>query len=164
MTASGQDDVRKLGELIRDIKIAMLTTEDDGGDLRSRPMATQQTEFDGDLWFFTDVSSPKVAEISHHQAVNVAYADPKKERYVSVSGRAELVRDRAKIEQLWNPVYKAWFPKGVDDPNIGLLKIHVEKAEYWDSPGSAVVHLIGFVKAIATGQRADIGENEKLEM
>lgn len=141
MTASGQDDVRQLGELIRDIKVAMLTTEDDSGDLRSRPMVTQQRDFDGDLWFFTDASSPKVAEVSHHQAVNVAYADPEHERYVSVSGRAELVRDRAKIKELWNPVYEAWFPKGVDDPNIGLLKIHVAKAEYWESPGSAVVHL-----------------------
>lgn len=158
------EDVKKLAELIKDIRVAMLTTEEDDGTLRSRPMATQFSEFDGALWFFTDSESPKVAEISHHQRVNVSYAEPKHERYVSVSGLAELVRDRDKIRELWNPAYKAWFPQGADDPRIALLKVTVEKAEYWDSPGSSVVHLIGFAKAVATGERYEPGENEKIDM
>jgi general stress protein 26 len=156
-------DIRKLGELIKDIRIAMLTTTEADGSMRSRPMATQESDFDGELWFFTDARSPKVDEAAHHP-VNVSYADPKHQRYVSVSGKAELVRDRKKIEELWNPAYKAWFPEGLDDPNLALLRVHVEKAEYWDSPGSAVVHLIGFAKALATGKRADVGENEKIEL
>lgn len=159
------EDVAKLRELIRDVKFAMLTTEDTDGALRSRPMVVQESEFDGDLWFFTGASSPKVAEIQQHQRVNVALANPDKQRYVSVSGTAQLVRDRTKAEELWKPAYKAWFPEGLEDPDLALLQVTVEKAEYWDSPGSAVVHLIGFVKALATGERLqDPGEHEKIEL
>lgn len=159
-----QDDIKKLSELIKDIKFAMLTTSDEDGTLRSRPMTTQQVEFDGDLWFFTGEHSGLVQEARQHQQVNVAYANPDDHRYVSVSGNAELVHDRAKIKELWNPIYKAWFPKGLDDPNLALLKIHVEKAEYWESPGGAVVALVGFAKALITGKQADVGKNEKLNL
>jgi general stress protein 26 len=68
---------------------------------------------------------------------------------------AEIVTDRTKIEELWNPIHKAWFPKGVDDPNLVLLKISVEQAEYWDSPSSTIVQVAGFVKALVTGESAD---------
>lgn len=158
------DNVKKLRELIKDIKYAMLTTTDDDGSLRSRPMATLQSEFDGDLWFFTSADAPKVHEVEHHQQVNVSYAEPDKQKYVSVSGTAQLVRDRAKIEELWNPLFKAWFTQGLDDPNLALLKVSVDKAEYWDSPSSQVVRLVGFLKSIATGSSiGNLGEHEKIE-
>src|SRR5690606_11742708 len=121
----------------------------------SRPMATQDQDFDGDLWFFTSTASHKMAEISDDPRVCVAYSDPDKNTYVSVSGRGELVRDKGKIADLWNPVYKAWFPDGLDDPTLCLLKVSVEQAEYWDSPSSTIVNIAGFVKAVATGKRAD---------
>jgi len=156
--------VEKLRELIKDIKFAMLTTAEDDGTLRSRPMATQQIEFDGDLWFFTNASAPKVDEIRHDQHVNVSFSSPEDQRYVSVSGKAQVVRDRQKAEELWNPFYKAWFPGGLDDPDLALLKIPIDKAEYWDSPSSPVVHLFGFVKAVATGTRYQPGENEKINL
>lgn len=165
MNDKEQDDtVKKLRDLIKDIKFGMLTTAGDDGSLRSRPMATQQTEFDGDLWFFTNASAPKVDEIRHDQHVNVSFSSPEDNRYVSVSGKAQVVRDRKKAEELWNPFYKAWFPGGLDDPDLALLKVPVEKAEYWDSPSSPVVHLIGFVKAVATGTRYQPGENEKINL
>lgn len=157
-------DIAKLAELIKGIRITMLTTEEADGTLRSRPMATQSEEFDGTLWFFTDDTSPKVGEIEQNRRVNLSYADPSHQRYVSVSGRAEIVHDKAKAKELWNPAYKAWFPEGLDDPKLGLLKVTVESAEYWDSPGSAVVHLFGVVKAVVTGKRAEGGENEKIEL
>lgn len=157
-------DIRKLAELIKDIRIAMLTTEDENGSLHSRPMGTQQAEFDGDLWFFTEEPSGKTGELAANRKVNVAYSDPKHQRYVSVSGRGTVVRDREKSKELWNPAYKAWFPEGLDDPKLALLKVSVESAQYWDSPGSAVVHLLGFVKAVATGRRYEGGENEKIEL
>lgn len=162
--ADRADAIKTLGELIKDIKFAMLTTVEDDGSLRSRPMGTQQVEFDGDLWFFAGASSAKVGEIQHDRQVNVSYADTDHQRYVSVSGTAQLVRDRAKIEELWNPIFKAWFPDGLDDPDLALLKVAVERAEYWDSPSSKVVQLYGFVKTVATGKRPsdEIGDNEKL--
>ncbi len=158
------ESIKKLHELIKDIRFAMLTTVEEDGTLRSRPMATQEFEFDGNLWFFTNANAPKVDEVKHDQHVNLSYAEPDKQKYVSVSGKAELVRDRQKIEELWNPIYKAWFPQGLDDPNLSLLKVSVDKAEYWDSPSSQVVRLFGFVKAAVTGKPiSNAGENEKIE-
>jgi general stress protein 26 len=75
-----------------------------------------------------------------------------------------MVKDRAKIEELWNPVHQAWFPEGLDDPSLCLLKVSVEQAEYWEGTSSTLVQLFGMVKAIATGQEADYGENEKIKL
>ena len=162
--ANRDEAIQKLGKMIEGIKIAMLATIDEDGSLRSRPMMTQETEFDGELWFFTRASAPKVDEIEHDHHVNVSYAAPDDNRYVSVSGMARLVRDRAKIEELWNPAYKAWFPDGLDDPDLALLQVSVDHAEYWDSPSSTMVHLIGVAKAVATGKSYEGGENEKIEL
>jgi len=161
---SRAEAIKKLGELIKEINIAMLTTIEADGALRSRPMATQQSEFDGDLWFFLGTSSPKAQEIRNDPRVNLSYAQPDDQRYVSVSGRGELVRDPAKMKELWNPLFKAWFPDGLEDPDLALLKVNVEQAEYWDSPSSTFVTLVGFAKALVTGQRAEVGENAKLDL
>ncbi|MFL6227451.1 MAG: pyridoxamine 5'-phosphate oxidase family protein [Pyrinomonadaceae bacterium] len=159
-----EGSIKKLAEMIREIDFAMLTTAEGDGSLRSRPMSTQRREFDGDLWFFTRESAPKVGEIEREQQVNVSYAKPEDQRYVSVSGRATVVRERAKIEELWSPELKAWFPEGLEDPDIALLRVAVERAEYWDSPSSAVMHAVGFAKALATGQTYEPGENEKIDL
>jgi general stress protein 26 len=156
--------IKKLDEMIKEIDFAMLTTVAEDGSLHSRPMSTQRAEFDGNLWFFTRASAPKVGEVEREQHVCVSYAKPESQSYVSVSGRATVVRDRAKIAELWSPELKAWFPDGPEDPDLALLKVAVERAEYWDSPSSAVAHAISFVKAMVTGQPADPGENEKIEL
>ena len=158
------ENIEKLGDLIKDIRIAMLTTADKDGTLRSRPMGTLKTPFDGDLWFFTSSESPKVGEVEREHQVNLSYADPGGNTYVSVSGRATLVRDRAKMEALWSPALKAWFPNELDEPDIALLRVHVEKAEYWDQAHGKVVQLFGFVRAVLTGQRYYPGENEKIDL
>jgi general stress protein 26 len=158
------DDVKKLAELIQDINMAMLTTVDKDGSLRSRPMSVQEKEFDGNLWFFTQDNSPKADEIQREHEVNLSFSKPEDNRYVSVSGRATISHDKNLMKELWNLAYKAWFPEGLDDPNICLLKVRVTKAEYWDSPGNAVIHLIGFVKALATGEEYEPGENEKIDL
>lgn len=147
------EGVKKLNELIKDIETAMLVTADADGTLRSRPMGTQQIESDGDLWFFTGKNTGKTHAIEHDQHVNVTYSSPKDNRYVSVSGRAELVADKRKVEELWNPLLKAWFPEGVDDPNIILIRVHVESAEFWDLNSSTMVQLMGFAKSIFTGKQ-----------
>jgi general stress protein 26 len=157
-------DVKKLAELIDGIEYAMLTTVMPDGTLRSRPMATQKAEFDGTLWFFCDKDSAKVHEVQHDRHVNVSYADPDDNRWVSVSGTAAVVRDRGTIERLWTPAMKAWFPDGPTDPNIALLRVDAQQAEYWDQPSSKMVQLIGLVKATLTGQRYDPGENEKINL
>lgn len=159
------EQIKKLRELVKDIDIGMLTTIDEDGSLHSRPMSTNgQVESDGTLWFFTYASSHKVTEVEQHQQVNVSFSAPNKQRYVSMSGTAQLVQDRNKIQELWKPELKAWFPKELDEPDIALLKVNVAKAEYWDAPSSWVAHTIGLVKAIATGEKANSGENEKINL
>lgn len=162
--AETNESVKKLGALIKDIEFAMLTTAEADGTLRSRPMATQQVEFDGNLYFFTRADTPKVDEIEREHHVNVSYAEPKGQRYVSVSGTARLSRDQAKIEELWSPILKAWFPEGLDDPQLALLKVTVSQAEYWDTPSSKMVQLAGFVKAMVTGTSFEPGNHEKLDL
>ena len=163
MQDSREEAIVKLKDLIEDIDFAMLTTVN-GGQLRSRPMSTQKFDFDGDLWFFTSDNTHKVDEIERDNRVNVAYAKPEDNVYISVSGKAQLVKDREKIEELWNPILKAWFPKGLDDPTLSLLKVSVEEAEYWDSPSSTIVQLVGFVKALVTGKPADGGDHGKVNL
>ncbi|HEX8289503.1 MAG TPA: pyridoxamine 5'-phosphate oxidase family protein [Pyrinomonadaceae bacterium] len=163
MENTRKQSIVKLNDLIKGIKTAMLTTLD-GGVLRSRPMQTQEFEFDGDLWFFTSSNTHKAEEIEKDNRINVSYAAPSVNTYVSVSGTAEIVKDQAKIDELWNEIHRAWFPEGKDSPDLVLLKIAVEQAEYWDSPSSTIVQIAGFVKAMVTGERADGGENEKLNL
>jgi general stress protein 26 len=130
-------DLKKLRDLIKNIEFCMLTTIDDDGSLRSRPMSTnRQVEANGDLWFFIYASSHKVAEVNRHHQVNVSFSAPDRQCYVSLSGTAELVQDRAKIQELWLPELKAWFPQELDEPDIALLKVTASKAEYWDAPAS----------------------------
>ncbi|CAM4490644.1 pyridoxamine 5'-phosphate oxidase family protein [Paenibacillus tarimensis] len=121
--------VEKVKDLIRDIDTAMLTTISDEG-LVSRPMKTQEVEFDGDLWFLTKKDTSKFHEILHNRQVNVAYAD---KSYVSIRGEAELVDSREKIKEFWSPAYEEILDTTADDPNLVLIKVQAETAEYWDS-------------------------------
>ena len=163
-TPTRSDNLEKLREMIKDIDFCMLTTMDEEGDPHSRPMSSNgDIDPNGDLWFFTGLSSHKVSEVAKSPKVNVSFADPKKQQYVSVTGIAELVRDRKKIDELWRPEFKMWFPEGKDDPGIALLRISLEKAEYWDSPSSTVAYALSFVSALVTGERQDFGENKKLD-
>lgn len=160
-----REHIFKLNELIKDVKFAMLTTLHED-QLRSRPMAAQEMDDEGNLWFLTREHSAKIEETEHNPHVNVSYALPDDRRYVSVSGTAELVHDQAKIKELWNPIYKAWFPNGLEDPELALLKIHVTGAEFWDSPNGRMVQIAGFLKAIATGKayEASNKEHQKIDL
>ena len=163
MEETRQESIEKLKSLTEGIDFCMLTTIN-GGQLRSRPMSTQEMDDDGDLWFFTSDETHKVDEIEADSRVNAAYSKIDDNLYVSVSGRATLVKDREKIEELWNPILKAWFPEGLDDPTLSLLRVSIEEAEYWDSPNSKIVQLYGFVKAVVTGQPAQGGDHGKVTL
>jgi general stress protein 26 len=158
------NDLNLLADKIRDIRIAMLTTVDEDGSLCARPMATNEMEQDGTLWFFTQADSPKTHEIDHKSEVNISYADTGKELFVSVSGKAEIVKDKNKIKQLWTPLLKAWFPKGEEDPSIILLKVKINKAQYWDAPANRFVQLIGMAKAAITEKPYKPGETKKINI
>lgn len=158
------EELTKVGSMIKDIGFAMLTTAEEDGTLRSRPMQTLQLDAEGQLWFFTGLSSPKVQQALENRKVCVAYARPDKQDYVSVSGTARVVRDRAKMQALWTPFIKPWFPKGLDDPDLVLLTVRIEDAEYWDSPGTAVGRYYGLAKAMVTSDKEALGENAKVHV
>jgi general stress protein 26 len=157
------NDDAKLWSLIKTIEVAMMVTED-AGVLRSRPMAMVQKQFDGTLWFFTRASSHVAGEVAAEQRVNISFAHPGKNDYVSVSGTAALVQDRATIDAHWAESLRTWFPKGKDDPDIAMLKVSVQQAEYWDAPSSAMLYAYGYVKAAVTGTSPNPGGHGKVRV
>lgn len=154
----------KLAELIKDVRIAMLTTTRPDGRLVSRPLGTQEVEFDGDLWFVAGADSAKVAEIAANPYVNVSYASTSANTFVSVSGRAQVLDDRAKAAALWSPAMKLFFPGGKDDPNLRLIRVNAETAEYWDGPGPLLGNALNFVLTAVTGNATDLSENELIDL
>lgn len=163
-SATDRESIDKLWGLIKSMRVAMMTTLDGNGILRSRPMATlSHAGFDdGTLWFFTRSDSDKARELQEHQRVNLSYANPDDQDYVSVSGVAVTVRDRDKIRFLWRDVMTTWFPEGPDDPSIALLKVDVDQAEYWDGPSGTMVYAFGYMKAKITGQSPAPGDHAKI--
>lgn len=161
---ANQKYLDKIKALVDDIKVAMLVTAEENGQLRSRPMYTSQYDDDGTIWFFTDEYSGKVEELESEHTVNLAYSHPGKENFLSISGKAYLVTDRRKIEELWNPILKAWFPDGLESENLALLKIVPQKAEFWDTPGNKLVELFNLGKALLTGTKDTSGKHAKVNL
>jgi general stress protein 26 len=156
------DDVRKVAELAKDIRIGMLTTVDETGSFISRPMGQQEVEFDGDLWYFAERESRKVRQITANPHVGVTLSSGS--TWISIDGTAEIVDDKAKVHELWNGWVDAWLPQGPDDPSVVLIKVTGESAEYWDTPGGRIASVISLVKSKVTGERYDGGENERVDL
>jgi general stress protein 26 len=161
MDVESQTDqgMAKVAELVKEIKFGMLTTQCPDGSLHSRPMSTLQMDEDGCLWFFTSQHSTKIEDIDDQYQVNMSYARTDKQDYLSVTGTAEVVRNRKKMESLWTPWLKPWFQDGLDDPELILLKVRVDAADYWDAPGSAAKRLYGLAKGAMTGDTDALGEH-----
>jgi general stress protein 26 len=155
---SGPEGKQKIAELVKDIRIAMMTTVAKDGTMSSRPMAVQDEPFDGTLWFLTRSTSDKVNEVEEDRHVTLTFAEPKESTYIALKGIASVSSDRGKIKQLWNPLYKAWFPKGEDDPEIAVMKVDVNEADYWEASGSKVVMLVKYAAASLTGGKVPVGE------
>lgn len=163
---------QKFWSMIKSTKYAMLTTLEDDGTMRSRPMAvlSQQDFSDGCLWFFTPFKSAKTDTLQKpHRSqdqrnVNVSFSDPSHQNYVSVSGVAEIFQDRAKAAQLWTEAMRTWFPKGLDDPQLALLRVRVMYGEYWDAPSSAMVYAYGYLKSVITGEAPKPAEHARVSI
>lgn len=151
------DGMKKIVDLIEGIDVAMLTTRSSDGRLFSRPMAPLEIDADGSLWFFTSERSAKVHQLD---SVNLAFTDEDDATYVSISGRAGVVDDRARIEQLWTVAAKPWFPSGKDDPDLVLLRVDTDIAEYWDANSSKMVRLLAMAASALSGKPVGLGEHE----
>jgi len=156
------EDTRKVAELLKDQRLGFLTTTMPDGRLTSRPMALQEVEFDGDLWFFAESDAPWLAHIAASPKVNVGTGSGG--TWVSLSGTAQVTADVAKKKELWNSGVEAWLPQGPEDPSVVLVKVSGDSAEYWDNPGSRLATALSFVKAKATGSKPDTGEKDVVDL
>ncbi|MCP5281228.1 MAG: pyridoxamine 5'-phosphate oxidase family protein [Rhodoferax sp.] len=157
----------KLWELIKDIRFAMFTTRHANGYLHSRPMTTQNRGIDADdrLYFFMSRANGPVDDVRNDASVNVVYADPGKDSYVSVSGNARVVDDMARKEQLWSKMNDAWFPRGPTDPDVALVEVQIIQAHYWDIDDSKIVQLFKMAAAAVTGSPPqNLGEHAAVRM
>ena len=153
---------RELAAKLKDIKIATLTTTTAEGKLHSRPMYTFELKDDGIIWMFIAKDSRKVEEIKTNANILLNYSNPQHNLYITVNGKATISEDTSKIEELWSDRFKLWFPYGKDDPNLCLLKIEPQEAEYWDTPDLLVAQVITLVKNTLGGNPYMEGENKKL--
>lgn len=160
MTAS-TEDLATIAKIVKASEIALLTTTNAEGQLVSRPLATQEIEFDGDLWFFTQHPTDKTAEIAANPQVNAAFESNK--GYLSVAGTASLVHDRARIDELWSKTVEAWFPNGKDE-SVALIKVSADSAEYWSTDDPKPLILLKVAKAAVTGGQPDVGDNKTVQL
>lgn len=153
MSEHQSDGTAKIARLVKGVRIAMLTHTDAQNRLVSHPMATQDVEWDGDVLFIGERHSDKVRDLQRDPRVNLAYSGDS--AWVSVSGTAEVVDDRALLEEQWNAFTDAWLEGGPENPDNVLIRVRAESAEYWDSPGAKITQVANLVKAKVTGERLD---------
>jgi general stress protein 26 len=154
-----------LSDKIGPMRFAMFTTRDNKGHLVSQPMTNQQVDGEGGLWFYTRSTTELWDNIAHEPEVNVSFANSEDSTYVSVSGIAERVVDRARIRAMWNPMVQAWFPAGPEDEHVVLVRVMPHAAEYWDSNDSKMVRLFAMAKAAVTGTTPDVdGEHGTIRL
>ena len=156
------DHVERLNAMIDTIEIAMLTSVGSDGSLHSRPMTVQSVQDDGTVWFFTSRTASAAYESEENCRVNVSYVDTKRSVYISISGTANLLDDRERMATLWDPRLSAWFPKGIEDPDLRLLRVQIDSAEYWDVAQNALALLAGFARKAITGKTDGIGTHERI--
>lgn len=152
----------KLKKLVTDINVCMFITNNKEHHDHTRPMATIEVDEEGTLWFFTDIRSIKVEEVSQERTVHLVYAHPGKESYLDVWGSATIITDRQQIRDKWSTIVKAWFPNGVDDPNLALLKVQPREMYYWDAETGKMVQFLKIAAAVVTGKRLADGAEGKL--
>lgn len=155
--------LQKLKKLVDEVNICMFITSPEDNQ-SSRPMATIKAENDGTLWFYTHRSSGKTSEINADHDVHLVYSHPGKDSYLDLWGKSSVVTDRDKIRELWNPIVKAWFPGGVDDPDLCLLRVRPETAYYWDSESGKMVEFFKILTSAVTGKRLAEGAQGSLDV
>jgi len=165
MIQEHDQNIEKFIEMVKDSKVCMLITyEKNAENLSGRPMSISKIDSDGTMWFFTRASSYKVEEIEESKKVSIAIANEGSNNYLMIHGSAFLVSDKSKMKELWSTILKAWFPLGLDDPDMILIKIVPNEVEYWDSSSSKMVVLFKMLKAIVTGKEYTEGEHGKINL
>ena len=156
---NNKEAIDKLKSLVSDINICLFCTNlktDDGATCR--PMGAQHVCDQGNVWFFSEKNSDKNKEIAQNKNVQLFFSHPAKSSYLVVNGEAEIIFERAKIDELWTPLVKIWFPEGKDDPNISVIKVKPSTAYYWDTDGNRMINFLKMVASVATGTNLVTGK------
>ena len=162
--ANQYEKLTDLWEKIEQVKIGMFTTLNAEEHLHARPMTALEVDADGVLWFFTSLQSELAKDLTRQPLANINFAEPKDSFYASLSGRAEFISDRSQYKKLWSPLVKAWFPRGIDDPDLVLIRFHIADAAYWDSDSSRMVQMLKMLTAAVTGNQPDTGAHGRIRM
>lgn len=152
-------ELHRLAELVDGIDVAMLTTHAEDGSMVSRPLQVLKFDADGEFVFFTAIDSFKVAQLDEHADVNLAFADARRHRFVSVRGSARVDRERATVEELWSLPQRVFFPQGKEDPHLAVLRVRVRDAAYWEPAGGVVARALDFVHGLVGDEPADLGRH-----
>jgi general stress protein 26 len=156
-----QNQIESIYALLKDFDTAMLVTHGSEMPFNVRPMAIAQVELNCDVWFFTGRSSAKAREIQNDQEVLIVCQDGMS-RYIALHASAKLIFDPNKSAELWRESYRSWFPAGVDDPDLVLIRAQARHAEYWDNQGfKSVRYLFEAAKAYVRGTRPHVTEGEQ---
>jgi len=157
--------VEKLVEMVKGARICMLITiEEKGENLSGRPMSISEIEEDGTMWFFSKASSSKADEVEKERKVAISITDESRHNYLMINGTATLVNDKVKMIELWSSIMKVWFPLGLDDPDMILIRVTPEEVDYWDSSSNNMLVLFKMLKAIVTGKEYAGGEHGKINL
>ncbi len=149
----GKEGVEKLKALVEEIKICLFGTNlkaDDGSTCR--PMTAQEVDYEGNIWFFSAIDSDVNREIEQYKHVQLFFSNPDKNIYLTLNGDAEVVINPYKVDELWSPLVKVWFKEGKEDPSLSLIKVHTNKAHYWDADGNKMVNFFKLLASAVTGK------------
>ena len=155
---NNKEAIDKLKSLVEDITICLFCTDlktDDGSTCR--PMSAIKVCDQGNIWFFSEKDSDKNKAIANDKNVQLFFSHPAKSSYLVVNGKAEIIFDKTKIEELWTPVAKIWFKEGKDDPTISIIKVKPSNAYYWDTDGNQMINLLKMIASVATGKNLVTG-------
>lgn len=161
---SNQHAIKKMKDLAEEIKICMLCTYDTQHKMQTAPMSANQVDDDGTFWFLSAKDSTHNADINADSTTDLIFSQPSKENYLSVHGKSEVLYDKSKIEDLWNPIVKTWFTEGKDDPNISIIKFTPDEAYYWDTKHGKMISFLKIAVGAVTGKTMDDGIQGKLSV
>jgi general stress protein 26 len=156
--------IEKFRDLIKDVNICMFTTMNENHDMASRPMFTSLVDDEGNVWFFTNEFSEKISEVSKDNLVHLIYSHPVKNLYADVKGICSVIIDKKKMEELWDPTLQNWFPQGLEDPKICLVKVATETAHFWNHSSSKMGLLFQMIRSITKGDQYKETEKGKLDL
>lgn len=162
---NNKDAIDKLKSLVDDITVCLFCTDlktDDGSTCR--PMSAIKVCDQGNIWFFSEKSSDKNKAIEADKQIQLFFSHPGKSSYLVVNGEAEIILDKAKIEELWTPIAKIWFKEGKNDPNISVIKVTPSSAYYWDTDGNQMINFLKIVASVVTGTNLVTGNQGALKV